>query len=111
EGIHAAYSGTFPKTYSIYGPVTLATFRVAGALYQQAVDPSFDLDRALSSHELDVLIRLQGVLFHLLVGLAVFIVARQAASFAAAYAAMLAYLFNPGVLFDVSYWGQPDPVF
>src|SRR5712692_6537130 len=111
EGMHAAYSGTFPKTYAIYPPVTLTTFRVAGALYQHTVDPSFDLDRALTSHQLNVLIRLQALLFHLVVGLAVLIVARQAASFAAAYAAMLAYLFNPGVVFDVSHWGQPDPVY
>src|SRR5262249_46446681 len=24
---------------------------------------------------------------------------------------MVAYLFNPGVVFDVAQWGQPDPVF
>jgi hypothetical protein len=111
NGMHAAYSGVYPETYAIYPPVTLLTFRVAGAMYQQWVDPSFDLDRALASHELSVLLRLQALVFHLLVGLAVLAVARHAVSFRAAYVAMLAYLFNPGVVFDVAQWGQPDPVF
>jgi len=111
EGMHAAYSGEYPETYAIYPPVTLATFRLAGLVYQRTVDSSFDLDRALASHTLSVLIRLVAVLFHLLVGLAVFAVARQAVSFGAAYGGMLAYLFNPGVVFDVAQWGQPDPVF
>jgi hypothetical protein len=111
DGMHAAYSGTYPETYAIYPPVTLLTFRAAGALYQQGVDPTFDLDRALASHELSVLLRLQALFFHLLVGLAVLLVARHAVSFAAAYVAMLAYLFNPGAIFDVAQWGQPDPVF
>src|SRR5690349_12391082 len=111
EGMHAAYSGEYPQTYAIYPPVTLATFRLAGLVYQRAVDPSFDLDRALASHPLSVLIRLQALLFHLLVGLAVLAVAAQTTSFLAAYVAMVAYLFNPGVVFDVAQWGQPDPVF
>jgi len=111
EGMHAAYGGTYPETYAIYPPVTLLTFRAAGAMYQQWVDPTFDLDRALASHALSVFIRLQALLFHLLVGLAVLVVARQAVSFRAAYVAMLVYLFNPGVVFDVAQWGQPDPVF
>jgi hypothetical protein len=111
EGMHAAYSGEYPETYAIYPPVTLLTFRAAGAMYQQWVDPTFDLDRALASHELSVLLRLQALIFHLLVGLAVFAVARHAVPFRAAYVALLAYLFNPGVIFDVAQWGQPDPVF
>ena len=102
EGLHAAYSGQYPESYAIYPPVTLVTFRVAGAMYQQWVDPTFDLDRALASHELSVFLRLQALLFHLLVGLAVLVVARQAVSFGPAYAAMVAYLFNPAVVFDVA---------
>src|SRR5215208_3656924 len=66
EGMHTAYSGEYPETYAIYPPVTLVTFRLAGLLYQRAVDPSFDLDRALASHSLSALIRLQALLFHLL---------------------------------------------
>src|SRR5919199_6613411 len=81
EGMHAAYSGEYPQTYAIYPPVALATFRLAGALYQRAVDPSFDLDRALASHALSVLLRLHALLFHLLVGLAVLVVARRATAF------------------------------
>jgi hypothetical protein len=111
DGMHAAYGGDYPETYAIYPPVTLATFRVAGAMYQAWVDPSFDLDRALTSHALTIFIRLQALAFHLLVGLAVLVIARQVVSFGAAYAAMIAYLFNPGAIFDVAQWGQPDPVF
>ncbi len=111
DGMHAAYSGDYPETYAIYPPVTLVTFRLAGVAYQRLVDPTFDLDRALASHTLAVLLRLVALGFHLLVGLAVLAVARQAVSFGAAYAAMLAYLFNPGAVFDVAQWGQPDPVF
>jgi hypothetical protein len=111
RGMHSAYSGEYPETYAIYPPVTLATFRLAGTIYQRTVDSTFDLERALTSHELAVLIRFPALAFHLLAGIAVFIVARRAAPFALAYLAMLAYLFNPGVLFDVAQWGQPDPVF
>src|SRR5919202_2144103 len=95
SGLHAAYGGEYPETYAIYPPVTLATFRAAGAMYQQWVDPTFDLGRALASHELRMLLRLQALIFHLLVGLAVFGVARQAVSFRTAYLGMVAYLFNP----------------
>jgi hypothetical protein len=111
EGMHAAYRGEYPETYAIYPPVTLAVFLAAGLVYERAVDPTFDLDRALASHELSVLIRLQALLFHTLVGLAVYAVARHATSFGAAYAATIAYLLNPGAIFDVAQWGQPDPVF
>src|SRR5579884_7766 len=111
EGLHAAYSGEYPETYAIYPPVTLLAFRLAGALYQQAVDPAFALEPALASHVLTVLLRLQVLLFHLLVGLAVLAIGCRAAPFATAYGGMLAYLFNPGVVFDVAQWGQPDPVF
>src|SRR5579884_2805226 len=111
EGLHAAYSGEYPETYAIYPPVTLLAFRLAGALYQQAVDPAFALEPALASHVLTVLLRLQVLLFHLLVGLAVLAIGCRAAPFATAYGGMLAYLFNPGVLFDVAQWGQPDPIF
>ncbi len=143
EGLHAAYRGEYPQTYAIYPPVTLVTFLVAGILYERGIDPTFDLDRALASHPLSVLIRLQALAFHLLVGLAVFGVVWHATrvtrvhapsradlarvgpeaaaqlpaapridlGFGTAYGAMLAYLFNPGVLFDVAQWGQPDPIF
>ncbi len=111
EGIHTAYRGEYPDTYAIYPPVTLAPFLVAGVLYERLVDPSFALDRALGSHALSVLIRAQALAFHLLTALAVLLVARHAVAFWPAYAAMLAYLFNPGVVFDVAQWGQPDPVF
>jgi hypothetical protein len=80
-------------------------------VYRAAVDPAFDQGRMLGSHALTVLLRLQAVLFHLLVGAAVYVVARRAATVRAAFVALLAYLFNPGILFDVAQWGQPDPIF
>ena len=109
--MHAAYSGEYPRDLrdlSARHPGHLPLGRPALPAHR---DPSFDLERALASHQLSVLIRLQALLFHLLVGLAVLVVAAQTTSFRAAYVAMVAYLFNPGVVFDVAQWGQPDPVF
>jgi hypothetical protein len=111
EGVHSAYSGEYPETYAIYPPVTLLGFRVAGEVYERTRDPAFALEPALASHELSYLIRFQAIVFHLLVGLAVYVVAGRVAPFGPAFAALVAYLFNPGVLFDVAQWGQPDPVF
>src|SRR4051812_30771031 len=76
--MHAAYRGEWPETYAVYGPVTLAAFRVAGALYQGTVDPTFALAPALASPTLTVLIRLFVLFFHLRVVPAIFQVARQA---------------------------------
>lgn len=111
EGLHAAYSGTYPETYAIYPPVTLLPYRLAGEVYRAAVDPAFEPERALRSHVLTVLLRLAAIGGHLLVGALVFAVARRVASPRAAVGALGAYLFHPGVVFDVAQWGQPDPVF
>jgi len=111
EGLHAAYSGTYPETYAIYPPVTLLPYRLAGEVYRAAVDPTFEEERALGSHTLTVLLRLAAIGAHLLVGALVFAVARRVAPGGAALGALVAYLFNPGVGFDVAQWGQPDPVF
>lgn len=111
HGLHAAYSGTYPETYAIYPPVTLLPYRLAGEAYRAAIDPTFALERALQSHALTVLLRLAALGFHLLVGMLVFGVARRLATFRTALVALAAYLFNPGVVFDVAQWGQPDPIF
>ena len=108
EGVAGAYSGRYPESAAIYPPVTMYGYRVAGALYQGLIDPTFDLERALGSRALTVLVKLVAVIPHLVAIVAIFglLLRRHGATLALAAAA--AYGLNPAALFDVAYWGQPD---
>ncbi len=117
EGIARAYSGTYPETAAIYPPLTMYGYRLAGLVYQAAVEPSFDLDRALGSRALSLLVKLVAVIPHLVTIGAIFWLLRvrnRTASGSAgpriALAAAAAYGLNPASLFDLAYWGQPDSV-
>ncbi len=117
EGIARAYSGTYPETAAIYPPLTMYGYRLAGLVYQAAVEPSFDLDRALGSRALSLLVKLVAVIPHLVTIGAIFWLLRvrnRTASGSAgpriAVAAAAAYGLNPASLFDLAYWGQPDSV-
>lgn len=110
KGIHSAYSGTYPETYAIYPPVTLYFYKAIGHFYQTFYDPSFDRGRALANQNLTFLIKLPGILFHLATALVIFLETRGRVRRGIAYITTAAYAFNPGVLFDTAYWGQPDAV-
>ena len=43
-----------------------------------------------------------------LTALLVYVIVRKKASFTASYLSMLAYLFNPAVIYTTAYWGQTD---
>ena len=60
-GVSGAYSGEYPETAAIYPPVTMYGYRVAGWLYRHLYDPAFDMDAALGSHQLTVLVKLVAV--------------------------------------------------
>src|SRR3712207_3089215 len=48
-GMEDAYSGTWPETYAVYGPVVLYPWQFVGNVYLFLVDSDFDLARAESS--------------------------------------------------------------
>ena len=108
QGIAASYSGQYPESYAIYPPVTLYALGLVGEIYQRLVDPTFELQAALASHALTFGIRLVALSLHLVLGIVIYgLLERPAGGRAAALAAAL-YLLNPGALWDVAIWAQPD---
>ncbi|MCC7106384.1 MAG: hypothetical protein IT307_14700 [Chloroflexi bacterium] len=108
EGIQAAYSGEYPRTYSIYPPVTLYGLRAVGGLYEITVDPTFDLDRALASQALTTGIRLMAVAVHLTLAATLYLLSRRLAGERAAALSAGLFAVSPGALWDQAVWGQPD---
>jgi len=108
-GIESAYSGTWPETYAVYPPITLYPFQVVGALYRATQDPAFDALRAQDSLFLRAAIKFAALAWHLLTGIAIFVLVRRwlAAEVLAAVAATV-YLLDPATLYDVAHWAQPD---
>lgn len=106
-GIQSAYNGSWPETYAVYPPVTLYPYWAVGALYRSFEDPSFDADRAQHSLWLHEALKGVALMWHLLTGLAIFLVLRRLAPNAAGIAAAV-YIVNPAALYDVAHWAQPD---
>jgi hypothetical protein len=107
-GIQAAYSGSWPETYAVYAPIALIPLQVVGLAYQFFQDPGFNLDRAQQSLWLREGIKAAALAWHLLTGLAVFLLVRRAFSEATGAIAASLYLLNPAALYDVAHWAQPD---
>ena len=110
EGVSGAYSGQYPETAAIYPPLTMYGYRAAGWAYQALVDPEFDMDRALGSRALTVLVKLVAVIPHLIAIAVVFALLARRHGRRVALVAAAAYGLNPAALFDLAYWGQPDSV-
>ncbi|MDO8690711.1 MAG: hypothetical protein Q7R39_11995 [Dehalococcoidia bacterium] len=106
EGLSQAYSGTYPQTYAIYPPLMLLCLKIVGHLYQGLFSPSFALD----GPQLGFMIKGLGVFFDVLTWMVIFVWVRKRSGFAVASFVTLAYAFNPAVIFDLSYWGQPDSI-
>jgi hypothetical protein len=109
-GVAGAYSGTYPETAAIYPPVTMYGYRIAGFVYKWFFNFPFDMQVALASHELSVLVKLVAVVPHLLGSLAIYGLLLRRFGQAAALAATAAFALNPAAIFDAAYWGQPDAV-
>lgn len=108
QGMAAMYSGEYPETYVIYPPVTMYGLALVGHVYQAAIDPSFDREQALASAWLTLAVRLMALGMHLATGIVLFVFLSRAASPWQATAGAGLYLLNPGALWDVAVWGQPD---
>jgi hypothetical protein len=113
EGIQEIYHGEYPQTYSIYPPVTLYAYGLAGRLYQrlarqELVENPWDMNRMLASHTLSYAIKGVSVAFHLALGAGLFGLIWALYSVRVAALGSAFYLLNPAVLFDVAYWGAPD---
>jgi len=104
-GIQAAYGGQWPETYAVYPPITLYPYQAVGYLYRLLVDSSFDPQRAQDSLQLREGIKLVALTWHLLTGLAIYLLVRRQ-RYGALAAAL--YVANPAMLYDVAHWAQPD---
>ena len=108
EGITSSYAGEYPESYVIYPPVTIYGLAAVGTIYRALVDPEFDRERALASQELTTGIRLMALGFHLATGAVLYaLLAGRAGGWWPTVAGGV-YLLNPGALWDVAVWGQPD---
>jgi Gpi18-like mannosyltransferase len=107
-GIQSAYSGTWPETYAVYPPLTLLPYEAAGTLYQRVVDPSFDPAAAQQSMWLREAIKFVALVWHLLTGMAIFLLVRRLFDERAGALAASLYLLNPAALYDIAHWAQPD---
>ena len=108
QGVAASYAGEYPESYAIYPPVTMYGLAMVGTLYRVLLDPEFDRDLALASQELTTGIRLLALTFHLAGGAVLYLLLTGPAGGWRAAAASGLYLLNPGALWDVAVWGQPD---
>ncbi|MDP2662651.1 MAG: hypothetical protein Q8R28_18185, partial [Dehalococcoidia bacterium] len=106
EGLSQAYSGTYPQTYAIYPPLMLLFLKIVGHLYQGLFSPSFALD----GPQLGFMIKGLGIFFDVLTWVVIFTWVRKRSGFAISSFVTLAYAFSPAVIFDLSYWGQPDSI-
>jgi hypothetical protein len=104
-GIQAAYGGTWPETYAVYPPVTLYGYQLLGNAYQHLQDPTFDATTARDSLWLRSGLKALALGWHLLAGVAIYLLLRKHRL--AGWAAAL-YVANPAALYDVAHWGQPD---
>jgi hypothetical protein len=110
EGLEHAYRGTYPETFALYGPVVMASYRVAGVAYRAAVDPAFEAGRAAESPWLRRALKLVALSWHLAAGVAVGLVLVRAGRLGWSWAAGVGalYLADPMAVLDVGHWGQPD---
>jgi hypothetical protein len=108
RGVAAMYSGEYPESYVIYPPVTMYGLWVVGHVYQAVVDRGFDTRQAQASRWLTFGIRLMALSVHLILGLVIILLLRQAAEPWQATVGAGLYLLNPGAMWDVAIWGQPD---
>lgn len=110
HGVGSAYSGEFPQTYSDYPPVFLYFLRAIGGGYQVLVDRTLDVQTAIADNRLSVAIKSPGIIFHLLLTLALIRIHQQEYGFKRAYFVAMVYGVHPAVVLDVAYWGQPDSI-
>lgn len=106
DGLSQAYSGTYPQTYAIYPPLMLGFLDIVGHLYQWLFSSSFALD----GPQLGFMIKGLGIFFDVLIWVAIYFWVRKRNGQRAAVLCALAYAFSPAIIFDVSYWGEPDPI-
>src|SRR5690242_4232680 len=93
-GIQSAYSGSWPETYAVYAPVALLPLEAVGTLYQHLQDPTFDIAAAQQSLWLREGIKAVALLWHVLTGLALFLLVRRLRSERAGAIAATCYLLN-----------------
>jgi hypothetical protein len=110
QGVAGAYSGSYPETAAIYPPVTMYGYRVAGWIYRHFFDPAFEMETALASRALTVLVKLVAILPQLAASLTIFGLLLRRFGPRPALLATSAFAFNPAAIFDAAYWGQPDAV-
>lgn len=108
EGLHSAYSGTYPESFAVYGPVVLASYRIVGIAYRATVDPAFEPTRARESLWLRRALKLVALAWHLAAGAAVCALLARGAGLAWAAGAGTLFAANPVAVLHVGHWGQPD---
>ena len=109
-GVSGSYSGTYPESAAIYPPVTMYGYRLAGLIYKYGYDIFFEMQPALESHALSVLVKLVAVVPHLLGSLAIYFLLLRRFGPLQALCATAVFALNPAAIFDAAYWGQPDAV-
>src|SRR5207237_8148074 len=107
-GIQSAYSGSWPETYAVYPPVTLYPLQAVGTVYRALQDPDFDPERAQQSLWLHEAIKFVALTWHILAGLALYVVLRRIANEQTAGVCAALYVANPAALYDVAHWAQLD---
>ena len=107
-GVESAYGGTWPETYAVYPPLILYPYQLIGTAYRWLADSTFDPERAQESVWLHEAIKFVALAWHVLAGLAIFLLVRRVATERAGGIAASLYLLNPATLYDVAHWAQPD---
>ena len=103
RGVPNVYALVMSRTeLGIYPPLYNYMLAIMGIGYRHFYSPSF----ANPSFTLNVLLKLPPILGDCLVGLLIYIGVRQLAGEKYAIGAMLAYMFNPAIIYNSAYWGM-----
>lgn len=101
RGVVHAYDGDVIVDYP---PVFLYWLEAGVRGYQAVISPDLDTSRI----EFTYLVRLPGIVLDLVLAVMIYAFVRRRGGESWALAASLGYAFNPGVIFDLAYWGMPD---
>lgn len=100
------FGSIYARTWCDYPPFPLYIFSAIGLVYKSLWSETFLLDTTL----LRVLLKLPSIVADLGCSLAIFFLVIRHTSFSKAVFAMALFAFNPGIIYNSSWWGQADSV-
>jgi Gpi18-like mannosyltransferase len=108
RGVHlTGFSNFYHDVRSDYPPFYIYILWVVGAFYKIFVSSSFNLDSPIFT----VLLKMPAIIADIVTALLIFRIVKKHSDFKIAYLSMIAYAFNPAIIYDSAIWGQVDSIY